>query len=231
MHLRSDAHVIELVREQIRTRCSKNMTSLMTHRLTPEMLQHHVPATPIGIWNFLSSRHRTAAQPIGFDDAVRKFLTPVQFDFAGGKLKLSQLHYSSQRFRDALAKRGFRGRTGGGALKLTGYALSMCIRHAWVELDGRLYEVDAQLSFREDDEQLYMSLVELQDYPSLLRRARREAEDSRGPHESAIRQRGSEQIGSVAFRSRQRRGQAKSKSKESLAEKSDLLHGRTGGRE
>jgi len=42
-----------------------------------------------------------------------------------------------------------------------GYVLDMGVRHVWVEIKGKLLLLDAKLRIRGDEETLYMSLAEL----------------------------------------------------------------------
>lgn len=227
-HLGSDADVIKLARAEIMWRVLHNKISVQTHRMTPEMLRSNVPATPLGIWNFLAQRHRSAAQPIGFDAAVRAFLTPVTFSFEDGKLKLSQIHYSSRAFREAVEDYASKRPVSRLLVEPRGYALSMCVRYVWVEFDAKLYQVEAQLPLRDDDQQLYMTLSELRHHPALLNRARREAEEERAPLVTAARQKVTAGVGPEACRTRHRQGKAKPRKPKAILEKSYFLHGRKG---
>ena len=45
-----------------------------------------------------------------------------------------------------------------------GFMMDLCIRHLWIEVDRQLLLLDAQLKIREDDELLYTSFVELEQW-------------------------------------------------------------------
>lgn len=45
-----------------------------------------------------------------------------------------------------------------------GYVMDLCVRHLWIELDGRLYQLDAELKVGGDTDDLYVSLSELEQF-------------------------------------------------------------------
>ena len=59
--------------------------------------------------------------------------------------------------------------------------MDLCIRHVWAEVDRQLLLLDAQLKIREDDELLYMSFAELEQWNE----ARSEVNSAFRVHESA----------------------------------------------
>jgi len=110
---------------------------------------------PMGVWEWLDRRARTSGERISFEEAVRTFLSPVEFTATRDFVKLQARRFGS----DALEEIGFR-RTlpPGQTVRATGYAMNFCVRHAWVDVAHRLVEVDALLPIRDNDKQLYVSI-------------------------------------------------------------------------
>ena len=149
---------IQMIRRDISRLIEANHRLDVSARMTPEMKVAGVRSTPIGLWNWYDGRARTRAQPIAYGDAVRQFLRKVDviIDRDGAYLKYQR--YTSK----ALSDTGLPGRIGEiGRQPVTGYVLSMCVRYIWVEIDNCIVKVKAVLPTNDDDEQLYMSHVDL----------------------------------------------------------------------
>src|SRR5690606_22806309 len=121
-------------------------------RMTPEMIQHQVSITPLGIWNFLDARARNDGELITFEDAVRRFLIKTSVTVSRDGVYLRSQRYSSE----ALHKSKTLERSSNlGRHTIPAYIYPMCVRYIWVEVDGKLIEVDAQLNLRDDEQMLY----------------------------------------------------------------------------
>lgn len=146
---------IGAAKEIIRRAIKDNWQSDASNRMTPEMIRDGVMPNPMGIWQWLDRRARTSGEQISFDEAVRTFLSPVEFTATRDYLKLQARRFGS----DAAEEAGFRRKLPPGqTVRVTGYAMNFCVRHAWVNVAHRLVEVDALLPIRDSDKQLYCSI-------------------------------------------------------------------------
>ncbi len=79
-----------------------------------------------------------------------------------------------------------------GTYRLGGYMLDTCVRHLWVEVGADLIEVDAMLAIRDGEEQLYISVVELEQLERLRRDGKLELQShrlaARAEYEAAFEQ-------------------------------------------
>lgn len=66
-------------------------------------------------------------------------------------------------------------------LTVRGYMLEMCVRHIWVEIQGELLLLDAQLRLRDDEQLLFLSSAELKQWHE----ARGVVASAFGPHQHA----------------------------------------------
>ncbi|MNF25731.1 hypothetical protein D3C85_205060 [compost metagenome] len=154
----SNLNVVQMAKNEIKDLVESNWTSDATARCTPEMINHGVSTTPAGIYGFLDSRARTDAYPMSFEEAVRNFLKPIKVS-----LRQDAVYFHHRRFNSVeLQQTGiFDGVGKSDGVEVDAYLLEMCVRHLWVEINGRLYELDALLPIRDDTSQLYVSLADL----------------------------------------------------------------------
>lgn len=154
----SDLTPVELARREIYRLLKYNHTANMSGRFQPDPDMAFVMPTPIGLWRHYDGRLRTNAQPMSIPDAVRTFLSPTEFAVKNDGVWFNEQRYDS----DELRKFGLLDRvTREGTAKIQGYLLDLCVRYIWVELDGQLLELEAQMRIRDDDEKLFMSLAEM----------------------------------------------------------------------
>ncbi|MBO9471614.1 hypothetical protein J7355_16110 [Endozoicomonas sp. G2_2] len=147
---------VGLARQELWRAVQHNHRSDASARLTPEMAAANVRANPMAIWTYLEERGRKAGRSMTFEHAVRTFLQPVIFGIDRNGIKLNHLRFIlAEGDDDVLSSQA-------GAGSIEGYCLPMCLRHAWINLEGRLYQVEAQLPFCDDSDQLRLSLTELQ---------------------------------------------------------------------
>jgi hypothetical protein len=154
--------LIEMVRRELIRACADNHTSDISARLTPQMVEDFTRegrvATPHNLWNYLDRRLRTNAVTIPFDDAVRRFCKPVEFEVARDGVYLGKRCYRSDALKQSKLLHKVRP---GLRLTIHGYVLSMCVRTVWIECDGKLLELSAVLRLRDDEGQLSVTLDEL----------------------------------------------------------------------
>lgn len=158
---------VELCRKQILEFIARNKRADVARRIEPIREMVGVAPTPMGVWNFFDERLRNDALPIRIEAAVRNFLTPVVFKVEEDCVTLHGRRYSSKGFKESgILRRFFSGAVQ--ATTIPGFVMDLCVRHAWVDFEGKLYELDAQLRFRGDEESLYVSLAELQEFEKAL---------------------------------------------------------------
>jgi hypothetical protein len=146
---------IDAAKKIIREAIKDNWQSDASNRMTPEMIRDGIMPNPMSIWQWLDRRARTSGEQIPFDEAVRTFLSPVEFTATRDYLKLQARRFGS----DALEEVGFRrALPSGQTVRVGGYAMNFCVRHAWVTVAHRLVEVNALLPIRDNEEQLYCSI-------------------------------------------------------------------------
>lgn len=90
------------------------------------------------------------------DQAVRRWLDPLKFSVKPDGVYLGYQRYYSEQLRAT------------GILdvdkddaEVDGYVVHMCARYAWVEINSKLIMVAAMLPMREDEDQLFLSSLEM----------------------------------------------------------------------
>ncbi|MFX1737138.1 hypothetical protein PXJ20_21040 [Paraburkholderia sp. A1RI_3L] len=154
---------VELARREIVRLIGYNHTADMSDRMAIDRELANVLPSPHALWNHYAARLRTAGISMSIADAVRTFLkkTPLKVEADG--VYLGSLRYDSDELRaSGLLNRIVRNSSR--AEWVDGYVLSLCIRHIWVEVDGQLLMLDAMLPIREDEELLFISVAELEQW-------------------------------------------------------------------
>lgn len=176
----SSLNAFQLARREIYRTLADNHAKDVTSRITPEMLAAAIAPSPVGIFKFMDERGRTSAVPMSVEAAVREFLTPVKFKLNRDGLWLRSLRYDLKKLQ-SLGLTSLAGRNV--TLEVTGYALPLAIRVAWIEVNGRIHEIEALLPIRDDTSQLDMTLSDL----SQLDEKMRELRSTQAEHARAIR--------------------------------------------
>lgn len=158
--IQSNLTPVELAKREILRLIKFNNTSNMEDRIDPDSELAFVPPSPLGLWCHYDKIFRNDAQPMRIDEAVRTFLTPTEFAVREDGVYLGARRFFSEELRETgILANGIPGEIDAG--KIDGYVLDMCVRHVWVEIKGKLLLLDAKLRIRGDEETLYMSLAEL----------------------------------------------------------------------
>jgi len=154
---------VGLCRREITRLLKYNHTADMSTRMEidPELV--FVPPMPQAIWNHYDSRFRNSAIPISLDDAVRAFLTPVKLKASKNGVFLDGRRYDSKDLRESRMLERI-ARAGPKEEAVQGYMMDLCVRHVWIEVDRQILLLDAQLKIREDEELLYISCTELEQW-------------------------------------------------------------------
>lgn len=162
-YIQSNLTPHEMVLREIDGLLEDNLKSNMSGRFEPTSDMAFVQPSSIGLWNYYDERFRNDAQPMSIDDAVRTFLTPIEFSLKKSGVWLGVKRFNSQEFRatgvlDEVARSNDQGR------KIRGYVLDVCLRHIWVEYQSRLFMLEADSLVRGMGENLYISLAELRQW-------------------------------------------------------------------
>ena len=150
--------VFELAKREIIRAAADNRRKDCIKRLTTEMIAAHVPANPNGMVRYLADRCRVDTVTMPIDRAIRTFLNEVWFTLDAGGLWLYGLRYTSDEFVSCQLANRPRNKQ---QIPVSGYVAPMSVRFAWIECEGKLIEVGAELPIRDDPQQLYMSLYDL----------------------------------------------------------------------
>lgn len=170
-YLQSKLTAVQLAKQEIMRLIEFNNTANMEERLDPDSELVNVVPSPNGLWQHYDQLYRNDAQSIRLEEAIRTFLTPVEFEVKEDGVYLKGRRFYSEELRmsglldHAGTSRGF-------ATKINGYTLDMCVRYIWVEVVGRMIEVPAVLRIRGDDDSLFMSIAELDQWSEARRKVR-----------------------------------------------------------
>lgn len=162
-YTRSNFTPVKLARKLIRDFMVRNRTRWIEHKIEaiPEMA--FVSPDPLSFWNAYDARGRNDANLMSIDDAVRTFLTPRKFTLKedGVYLLGRKFNSSSLKASDIFQKLKRSPLT---VTEIDGYVMDLCVRHIWVEVDGQLHQLEAQLKVGGDSDDLYVSLSELEQF-------------------------------------------------------------------
>ncbi|WP_199710497.1 hypothetical protein [Noviherbaspirillum cavernae] len=167
-YVQSELTPVELAKREIIRLIQFNNGADMEARFDPDRDLAYVAPSPVGLWNYYDERFRNDGQPMRVDEAIRTFLTPIEFLVREDGVYLDGRRYSSEEF-EATGTLERCGISQGMHSRVQGYVLDMCVRHVWIEVDGRLLELDAKLRIRGDEETLWMSIAELDQWAEARR--------------------------------------------------------------
>lgn len=179
-YIQSDLTPVQMARREIIRVVQNNNAADASGRFQPDGDMAFLPPTAAALWDYYDQRFRNDAQQISIEDAVRTFLTPTEFELKKDGVWLDEQCYTSAELKEsgALAKLARSPKT---VTKIHGYMLDMCVRHVWVEIDGRLLMLNARQRHRDDEEKLYLSYLEMQQWSE----ARRKVESEFREHQHA----------------------------------------------
>jgi hypothetical protein len=160
--IQSDLDVVALMKREVFRAALDNHTSDISGRLDDEAIREFRrlgwTATPHNYWKYLHERLRTSGHSIPIEDAVRSFCTPIPLDVDCQGVRYRSSWFSSEEFRAT----GIQSEVANlSNFKLPGFVLSMMARYVWVEVRGRLIELEAMLRVRGDTQDLYKPISEL----------------------------------------------------------------------
>ncbi|MCO5413494.1 hypothetical protein [Ralstonia mojiangensis] len=157
-YVQSDLSPVQMAVREIERVVTGNHKRNVSAKLTPDMIAADVLPTAAGIWNYLSARGRTDANPISFERAVRSFLSPVTLQLRSDGAHLLHRCFNSTALRETGI---FKSLANSQTIDVQGYVLDMCVRHVWLDINGRIIQADLALPIREQQDPL--TFTELQD--------------------------------------------------------------------
>jgi hypothetical protein len=158
-HLVSNLTTIEMVQQIIIEAVSKNQTTNIQDRLTPEEIMQGI-RTPNEHLIHLIACGRTDAQGMSFADAVRKFLPKTETTIRHDGIYWNGARYRSDELAENAIFRRYAGKRTSSLIQA--YFLPACTRYIWVELGGKLMEISSILPHLGKEDQLSMSSFELE---------------------------------------------------------------------
>ncbi len=173
-YFHSKLNFVLMARREILQVLTDNQSSDASGRMTEEMIINRVKPTPHGIWNFLDSRGRNSSIAMPFEEAARTFLTehPVT-------IRKDAVYFYGRKYRSAalIDTHVFYRVARSGVIKTTVFALTMCVRHIWIELDGLLYELDFMSTATTPEGSVDISLSALKEIDKMRREAAADLRD------------------------------------------------------
>lgn len=138
VYVHSGLNLVEMARREIRRAIKDNENSDASDRMDGDMWLEGFSPTPLNVWKYHDALGRNHGIKMSFDQAVRKFLTPMS-----AVIKQNGVHFFGRKYNSKeLTATGIFDRVGPGrAIQVTAYSMTMCVRHIWVEVEGRLYEL------------------------------------------------------------------------------------------
>jgi hypothetical protein len=178
-YVQSDLNVVEMMKREIYLAARDNHTKDISGRLNDEaiheFLQKGLAATPHNYWQYLDERLRTSAHSMTFENAVRAFCTPMEFEVDKDGVKFRHRWYISEDFKATGVQKKLVESVN---IKLKGYVLNMAVRYIWVEVGGRLIELEAMRRSRVDGDELYVPLSALESTAEMLAAVRSKTRNS-----------------------------------------------------
>lgn len=162
-YLQSELQIGALMKQEVFRAAAHNRSTSIADRLSPAMVvDFHrlgLTATPQSLWRYLDERLRTSAAYIDSDNAARKFLQQWECSLDRVGVLFNTIHYNSNELRDnGLHEKLVRSKV----KTLTAYSVSLAHRVLWVEIQGRLYKLEALRRIRYDEEELNVPISELE---------------------------------------------------------------------
>lgn len=185
----SSLNVIEMMKKEI-IRCisdndSRDVTDRLSDQAVQDFFRNRRAATPNNYWKYLESMFCTNALDLDVSHAIRTFLKEIVFVLDRNGLRLNERIYGSDAFANThFFKHAPRG------LTLKGYVVPCAIRVAWVEVNGKLIEVERKSTLRSQSDANNLSLedsVQLANQRKTLKSAaRHQASAAQSYHRSVF---------------------------------------------
>ncbi|BAP42472.1 transposase, TnsB-related protein [Pseudomonas sp. StFLB209] len=142
-YVHSGLNLVEMARREIRRAIKDNENSDASDRMDEDMWLAGFSPTPLNVWKYHDALGRNHGIRMPFDQAVRAFLTPMTT-----VIKQRGVYFLGRKYNSKeLTNTGIFDRVGSGrSIKVEAYSMTMCVRHIWIEVEGKLYELNFVLS-------------------------------------------------------------------------------------
>lgn len=122
-------------------------------------------AVPDNYWKYCDEQLMTSARHMSLKSAVRAWWTPIKFRVDSEGVRHRHRHFNSADFKEeGLHERLARIPS----IELNGYCLSTVFRSVWVEIGGRLIEVEATTRAQVDGEDQMVPMSEVEQVAAAL---------------------------------------------------------------
>lgn len=101
--------------------------------------------------------------------------------------------------------------------------MNACVRHLWVDLGTELVQVDAMLSIRDGQEQLYISVVEIEQLQQIRRDAKLELNTHRQAARSENEEKFQENTGQVFDQATLKPGRSRRSKANSVKDRQEIM--------
>jgi len=161
----------------------KNLTINTERALTDDIFGSVTGLSPRDVWVELAERGRSDAIHMDFDDAVRQYLIPTDVVAHDGSIHLHRSRFNSG---DLQESGYFDTISSTQRIPVQGYVLEGCLRHIWVDIKGRMYQLDRILGRRVGNRFVNITLAELQQKSEELTRKESEHREVRSATQAAV---------------------------------------------
>jgi hypothetical protein len=210
----------QLAAQEILRAVADNHSTDVTDRLNNEALSDHVLPTPAALWNHLDRKGRNHGICKTFEEAVRAYLDPIELTVRDDAVYFKDARFDS----DALQQSGALQKAHDlGRYALSGYMINACVRHLWVDLGSALIQVDAMLRIRDGQEQLYISVLEIEQLQQIRRDAKLELKTHRLAARSEYEANFQEHTGQVFDQTTLKPGRSRRSKANSIQERQEIM--------
>lgn len=205
-YMRSDKNVFQLCVQEIMALILANDTMDVSDRVPNDLLEKVEITTPLHLWNALDARMRNCALPMTKEEAIIAFLTPVDAKLTRRGVELHGRVFGSSDLNTC----GVRDKLSGAQeIPVQAYVLEACVRHIWIKVSGSIVQVDMMTAYRTGDEELYVSLSELQERALQIVKKQRGFEEHKAASEATMARDYEEQTGKKWRSSKPKAGRPK----------------------
>lgn len=214
-HMRSDKNAFQLVVQEIWRLIRDNDSMNVKDRVSDDLLEEVSVPTPLRLWKALDARMRNDGVAMLREDAIRAFLTPAK-----AKLTRRGVELMGRVFRsDALDKSGLRECINGNqTLEVDVWVLEACVRHIWLDMRGKLIQLDMTAAYRTTDREFFVTLSELQERADQHRKWERKLPEHQQATEAHVAEQHRSQTGKSWRSAKAKPGRAKYGTKQARSE-------------
>lgn len=226
----SELNVPQMIKREIHRAVSKNKSKNISPRLSEEAIHHffdnRLVATPHNYWRYLDGRMRTAGWNISLEAAVRAFWTPMELPVDKDGVRFRHRHYTSTALRTSKLSKKLRA---GDHVEVTAYTFSLVFPYLWVEVDGRLIELEATTRVRTDELDLLVPISEFEETAQKLAQLNSLTRESASAAAADAEKRFEASTG-IAWGAGERRRGSPNRPRGTAAHEAKVAKGRTGRR-